>query len=147
MKSTFQAKLAQHMLAKAEGFTLIELLVVIVIVGVLSAVAVPTFLNQVERSRFAEAQALLAGVRTGAEVWQFDFGSYPKDPLSLFKKTKRPDGTKAQYVDGKASEIAPNYTLAANNGAKGAKGTGTKGAYKGRKCVIRYGAGGTTCTQ
>ncbi len=109
--------------------------------------AVPTFLNQVERSRFAEAQALLAGVRTGAEVWRFDFGSYPADPTLLFTAKKRPDGTTAQYVDGKASEIAPNYTLAANGGKIGAKASGTKGAYKGHKCVIKYGKGGTTCTQ
>ncbi|MDX2272573.1 MAG: prepilin-type N-terminal cleavage/methylation domain-containing protein [Cyanobacteriota bacterium] len=76
--SLFRAKLAQHMLQQAKGFTLIELLVVIVIVGVLSAVAIPTFLNQVRRSRTAEAQAALTAVSRGAEAYRLDTTFFPK---------------------------------------------------------------------
>lgn len=76
-QSLFRAKLAQQILSKAKGFTLIELLVVIVIVGVLSAVAIPQFLNQVRRSRTAEAQAALTEVGRGSEVYRLDFGAYP----------------------------------------------------------------------
>jgi prepilin-type N-terminal cleavage/methylation domain-containing protein len=77
-QSLFRAKLAQQILSKAEGFTLIELLVVIVIVGVLSAVAIPQFLNQVRRSRTAEAQAALTEVGRASEVYRLDFGVYPE---------------------------------------------------------------------
>lgn len=76
-QSLLRAKLAQQILSKAKGFTLIELLVVIVIVGVLSAVAIPQFLNQVRRSRTAEAQAALTEVGRGSEVYRLDFGAYP----------------------------------------------------------------------
>ena len=76
-QSLFRAKLAQQILSKAEGFTLIELLVVIVIVGILSAVAIPQFLNQVRRSRTAEAQAALTAVGRGSEVYRLDVGLYP----------------------------------------------------------------------
>ena len=76
-QSLFRAKLAQQILSKAEGFTLIELLVVIVIVGILSAVAIPQFLNQVRRSRTAEAQAALTAVGRASEVYRLDFSQYP----------------------------------------------------------------------
>jgi len=78
-QSLLRAKLAQQILSKAKGFTLIELLVVIVIVGVLSAVAIPQFLNQVRRSRTAEAQAALTEVGRASEVYRLDFGVYPDD--------------------------------------------------------------------
>ncbi|HIK21998.1 MAG TPA: prepilin-type N-terminal cleavage/methylation domain-containing protein, partial [Synechococcus sp. M44_DOE_062] len=71
-QSLLRAKLAQQILSQAKGFTLIELLVVIVIVGVLSAVAIPQFLNQVRRSRTAEAQAALTEVGRASEVYRLD---------------------------------------------------------------------------
>jgi len=41
----------------AQGFTLIELLVVIIIIGLLAAIALPSFINQANKARFAEAKS------------------------------------------------------------------------------------------
>jgi prepilin-type N-terminal cleavage/methylation domain len=76
-QSLLRAKLAQQILSKAKGFTLIELLVVIVIVGVLSAIAIPQFLNQVRRSRAAEGQTALTAVSRASEAYRLDTSVYP----------------------------------------------------------------------
>ena len=47
-----------------EGFTLIELLVVILIIGILAAVAIPTFLSQTSKAQDSNLQAVLSTVQT-----------------------------------------------------------------------------------
>lgn len=65
-----------------EGFTLIELLVVILIIGILSAIAIPAFLNQRKSAVDSTLQSDLASTAKGVEDWVVKQGSTAK-PLTL----------------------------------------------------------------
>jgi len=52
-------RFSKAQISPAQGFTLIELLVVIIIIGLLAAIALPSFLNQANKARFAEAKTYI----------------------------------------------------------------------------------------
>jgi type IV pilus assembly protein PilA len=59
------------------GFTLVELLVVMLILGILAAIAIPSFFNQRDKARDAEAKAAVRTAQTAIETYATDNnGSY-----------------------------------------------------------------------
>ncbi len=62
-----------------KGFTLIELLVVVIIVGVLSAIALPQYRKAIEKSRSAEAVTLGKAI---VESQNRSLTAFPNDPVN-----------------------------------------------------------------
>ena len=66
-----------------KGFTLIELLVVVLIIGILAAIALPTYMKAVEKSRATEAITLLKNLMNAEAVYFLANGEYTDDLEAL----------------------------------------------------------------
>lgn len=62
---------------KDSGFTLIELLVVIIIIGILSAIAIPLFLNQQKKAQDSAARADVSTLGKEVATWFVDNTAKP----------------------------------------------------------------------
>src|ERR1700753_3604798 len=74
-----------------DGFTLIELLVVILIIGILAAIAIPSFLSQKSKATDSSAKELARTAQTTMETYATDHnGNYEggsAEELNKYEKT------------------------------------------------------------
>ena len=61
------------------GFTLVEILIVVVIVGILAAIAIPTYYNYVKKGYASEAKTQIKSIVQSADMYRSEYGSYPPD--------------------------------------------------------------------
>jgi len=72
-----------------KGFTLIELLVVILIIGILAAIAIPSFINQKSKANDAAAKTQARTAQTAAETIATDNnGAYTNVTLANLQTTE-----------------------------------------------------------
>ncbi len=70
------ARLRKNVEDKDQGFTLIELLVVVIILGILTAIAIPSYLSFKGRANNAAAAANVRSILPSVESYFADNGTY-----------------------------------------------------------------------
>jgi type IV pilus assembly protein PilA len=127
-------KLRQR-LSNQEGFTLIELLIVIVIIGILLAIAVPSYLGFKDRANKRAAQSDLREAIPVAEAYYSDKGTYSN--MTTTNMLAIDTGmAKAVVVASAGGGATATYCLAATVGNQGWSVHGPGGVWhKGTACT------------
>lgn len=132
------------------GFTLIELMIVVAIIGILAAIAYPSYINHITRSRRADGQTGLMNLAARMERYYSENNTYATATIAagsavtdVLTNNQSTDGwytisIPAQTATTFTLQAAPNGDQAANDGlcatltlnqlgVKGENGTGTVG--------------------
>ena len=98
-----------------KGFTLIELMVVVAIVGILVAVALPSYTDYVIRSKRADATGALMAATNAMERWRANNFSYAGASAGVtFAANVPSDGSASPYYTLSISNLsASTYTITA----------------------------------
>lgn len=145
MKADVKFKLLQHLNQKKQeqGFTLIELLVVIIIIGILAAIALPSFLNQANKAKQTEAKQTLSAMNKGFQAYYLESNTFfTIAPGNVADIAKLGIGVKGQTV---------NYTYSATSAAERVDSYGKSDAkalkeYVGTVAIIQVGGAGGDAT-
>jgi len=107
-----------------KGFTLIELIVTVAIVGILAAIAIPSYTENVKKSRRADGQAALVSLAQAMERYYTEKTTYVgatlgSDSTDVFPSEVPLDGDGKYYTLSIETQTSTAFSIKAT--AKGAQ--------------------------
>lgn len=76
-KETINISIATKHSKPSEAFTIVELLVVIVVIGILAAITLVSYIGVTSRANIAVMQSDLSNASSQLKIYQAIYGSYP----------------------------------------------------------------------
>jgi type IV pilus assembly protein PilE len=99
---------------RSRGFTLLEVMIACAIVAILAAIAYPSYVSSVQKSRRAEAKAALLGVASQLERYTTEKGTYATAALGTGAGAVYANHTENSYYNLSLTNLtATTYTVRA----------------------------------
>jgi type IV pilus assembly protein PilE len=117
----------EYDMKKSRGFTLIEIMIVVVIIGILVAIAWPSYQGQLRKGRRAEAQSYMSDIANMQQQYLLDARVYAPDTATL---NKPPPADLANFYTFNCCNLAgppPSFSITATAIGQQIPGGGAQG--------------------
>lgn len=98
---------------RVRGFTLIELMITVVVIAILAAIALPSYLGQLRRSARADAQTFLTDMASRQQQFLVDRRAYAVSAAALGMSAPGSLAGKFNFSVAAAGGPPPTFTLTA----------------------------------